>query len=58
MGAGNWRFVATVTDTNANSGIGTDKFAITVWDKENQLYKTVPTTLLAGGNVVIHNPKK
>ena len=55
FGDGNWRFVATVTDANLKTG---DKFAITIWDKQNQLYKTVATTLLAGGNVVIHNPKK
>jgi len=54
---GSWRFAATVTDTNANSGIGQDKFAITIWDKSNQLYRNVPATLLSGGNVVVHNPK-
>jgi len=54
---GSWRFTATVTDTNANSGIGQDGFSITIWDKNNQIYKTVPATLLSGGNVVIHNPK-
>jgi len=36
FGDGNWRFVATVTDTNANTGIGSDIFAIRIWDKANQ----------------------
>jgi len=54
---GNSTFNATVADSGNSSGIGTDSFAITVYDKNSVLYKQVgvPTPLLLqGGNVVIH----
>jgi hypothetical protein len=47
-------FVAKATDTGLSSGIGSDKFELTVYDKNGALYKSVPATLLQGGNVVIH----
>jgi Zinc carboxypeptidase len=52
---GNWRFTATATDVD--KGSGSDAFAITIWDKNNELYRSVPATPLSGGNVTIHNPK-
>jgi hypothetical protein len=57
-GDGNATFVATVTDSGQSSGIGSDMFALTVYDKNGIRYKLVPTAYLQGGNVVIHNPKK
>ena len=51
---GNATFQATVVDSGANSGIGSDSFALTVYDKNGVVYKSVPTTLLQGGNVVVH----
>ncbi|HXF98940.1 MAG TPA: hypothetical protein VNJ46_10050, partial [Gaiellaceae bacterium] len=55
-GDGNATFSATVEDTNANSGAGSDSYGILrVYDKNGVLYKTVPKTLLGNGNVVIHN---
>jgi hypothetical protein len=52
---GNGTFSATATDSGQSSGIGADSFAITVYDKNGTVYKTVPTTILSGGNVVVHN---
>ncbi len=57
FGDGNWRFTATVTDTDRNPGTGSDSFAITIWNKDNQLYKKVPATLLSGGNIMVKNPR-
>jgi hypothetical protein len=51
---GNARFVAKATDSGRNSGIGSDSFELNVWNKDNVLYKSVPNSLLRGGNVVIH----
>ncbi len=51
---GNSTFNATVVDRGQSSGIGSDSFTLTVYDKNAVLYKSVPTTLLSGGNVVIH----
>ena len=51
---GNATFQATVVDSGANSGIGSDSFALVVYDKNGVVYKNVPTALLQGGNVVIH----
>ncbi len=51
---GNAAFQATVVDSGQSSGIGSDSFALTVYDKNGVVYKSVPTTLLQGGNVVIH----
>ena len=53
-GDGGATFKAVVLDTNKSSGIGYDLFALTVWDKNGVVYKTVIPTLLSGGNVVIH----
>jgi hypothetical protein len=55
---GNSNFTATVTDSGHSSGIGLDKFQLTVYDKNAVLYKSVPETLLSGGNVVIHGTAK
>ena len=52
---GNWRFKATATDVD--KGSGSDAFAITIWGKNNQLYRDVPATPLSGGNIVVHNPQ-
>jgi len=54
---GNSNFRATVTDSGQSSGIGSDDFALTIYDKNSVLYKSVPTRLLGGGNVVIHGAK-
>lgn len=54
FGAGNAKFTATVVDSGKSSGIGFDTFALTVFDSRGVLFKSVPTTLLGGGNVVVH----
>ena len=54
FGEGNATFVAEATDSGKSSGIGFDLFELNVWDKDGNLYKSVPDTLLGGGNVVIH----
>jgi hypothetical protein len=54
---GNANFSATVVDSGQSSGIGSDTYSLTVYDKNAVLYKSVPTTLLGGGNVVIHGAK-
>ena len=54
---GNSTFNATVTDSGQNSGIGTDSFQLIVYDKNGVLYKSVPSLMLQGGNVVIHAVK-
>jgi hypothetical protein len=51
---GNATFSATVVDSGQSSGIGSDSFALTAYDKNGVLYKSIPTSLLGGGNVVIH----
>jgi hypothetical protein len=51
---GNATFTATVLDSGQSSGIGSDKLALTVFDKNGVTYKSVPTAFLGGGNVVIH----
>ena len=38
-------------------GRGSDAFAVTIWNKNNELYKSLPATPLSGGNITIHNPK-
>ena len=50
---GNATFVAIITDSGLNSGIGSDSFQLSVWDKNGVPYKMVPETLLSGGNVVV-----
>jgi hypothetical protein len=51
---GNATFTLTATDSGQNSGIGVDNFQLNVFDKNNILYKSVPRTLLSGGDIVIH----
>jgi hypothetical protein len=51
---GNATFISTVTDTNANSGAGSDDYALTVTRSNGSQWKHVPPTKLGGGNVVIH----
>ena len=51
---GNAAFQATATDSGQSSGIGSDSFSLTVYDKNGVVYKSVPVTLLQGGNVVVH----
>jgi hypothetical protein len=63
---GNSTFSATVFDSGQSSGIGSDRFQLTVYDKNSVLYKQVGTLAdppgppyynaiaLQGGNVVIH----
>ncbi len=53
--SGNATFTASVTDSGKTSGVGSDAFSLTVYDKNGVLYKTVPTSLLQGGNVIIHS---
>jgi hypothetical protein len=55
---GNSTFSATVVDSGQSSGIGSDSYQLTVYDKNGVLYKSVPTALLRGGNVVIHGAAK
>jgi hypothetical protein len=58
---GNSTFNATVTDSGKSTGVGSDMYALTVYDKNGVLYKQigVPTaSLLQGGNVVIHGTAK
>jgi hypothetical protein len=50
---GNAAFQATVIDSGENSGSG-DSFSLVVYNKDGVSYKSVPTTPLQGGNVVIH----
>jgi hypothetical protein len=47
-------FTARAWDTNANSGIGSDSYSLTVLHKDGSVYKSIAQTLLSGGNVVIH----
>jgi hypothetical protein len=53
-GDGNATFNATAVDSGQNSGIGSDTYALRVYDKNAVLYKDVPTATLQGGNVVVH----
>ncbi len=52
---GNATFSATVTDSGQASGVGSDAFSLTVYDKNAVLYKSVPVSLLQGGNVIVHS---
>jgi hypothetical protein len=55
-GNSNATFSATVTDSGASSGIGSDSFTLTVYDENGALYKALPSNpavTLSGGNVVI-----
>jgi hypothetical protein len=65
---GNSTFSATVVDSGQSSGIGVDRFQLTVYDKNAVLYKQVGdlggaapwfnALVLQGGNVVIHGNTK
>jgi hypothetical protein len=65
---GNATFSATVIDSGQSSGIGSDRFELTVYDKNGVLYKQVGdlggsapyfnAAVLNGGNVVIHGTAK
>jgi streptogramin lyase len=65
-GSGNYGFMLTAIDGQLNGGGGSDKFRIKIWDKsngdavvyDNQMGAGVddnPTTVLQGGNIVIHS---
>jgi hypothetical protein len=47
-------FTATMVDSGKIHGIGSDCFALTVYDKNGVLLKSLPASLLSGENVVIH----
>jgi hypothetical protein len=64
-GAGDYGFMLTAIDEQINGGGGVDKFRIKIWDKNNSdsiVYdnqinspnSSDPTTVLRGGNVIIH----
>jgi hypothetical protein len=64
-GAGNYGFLVTALDNDANSGGGVDTIRIEIWDKNNNnavIYDTQPgaantappTTPLGGGDIQIH----
>jgi beta-glucosidase-like glycosyl hydrolase len=50
---GNATFQATVADSGENTGKG-DTFSLIVYNKNGVAYKSVPTTPLQDGNVVVH----
>ena len=51
---GNATFNTTLIDSGQNSSIGSDSFFLMVFDKNAVLFKSVPTSWLEGGNIVIH----
>lgn len=63
-GVGDYAFMLTAIDGEINGGGGVDKFRIKIWDKStgSVIYDNqtgagdtgVPTTLVGGGNIVIH----
>jgi pimeloyl-ACP methyl ester carboxylesterase len=65
-GSGNYGFMLTALDGQINGGGGQDKFRIKIWDKatgniiyDNQLSGSDdenPTTVIGGGNIIIHKP--
>lgn len=64
-GTGSYRFMLTAIDGQINGGGGQDKFRIRIWSDggglvyDNQINDTDsadPTTVLGGGNIVIHKP--
>jgi hypothetical protein len=68
-GAGNYGFLVTGIDGQITGGGGFDMFRIKIWDKNNGnevVYDNemgldengLPTTVIAGGSIVIHDPKK
>jgi len=67
-GSGNYGFLLTAIDGQINGGGGSDKFRIKIWDISNNdrvVYDNqmgagddaLPTTLLGGGSIVIHEAK-
>ena len=65
-GSGNYGFLLTGIDGAVSGGGGTDKFRMKIWDKNNNnavvydnqmnaLDSANPTTVLGGGNLVIHH---
>jgi hypothetical protein len=65
-GSGNYGFLLTGIDGAVSGGGGTDKFRMKIWDKnngnaivyDNQMNASDsanPTTVLGGGNLVIHH---
>ena len=68
-GSGNFGFLVVAVDGQISGGGGFDKFRIKIWDKSNGnrvVYDNdmgmddngIPSTAIAGGSIVIHNPKK
>ena len=55
---GNSTFKATAVDSGQSSGIGSDKWQLTVYDKNAVVFKQFGETTLQGGNVVIHGNAK
>jgi uncharacterized delta-60 repeat protein len=63
-GAGAYGFLLTASDGQLSGGGGTDKFRIKIWDKSTSAIAydnmigasdgTDPTTMIAGGSIVIH----
>ena len=64
--SGDYGFLLTAIDGNVSGGGGTDKFRLKIWDKNNNnavvydnqmnaLDTANPTTVLGGGNIVIHH---
>jgi len=62
-GSGNFRFMVTVVDGDQPGGDGFDRFRIRIWSDSNGLIYDnetnfpdgdVPTSVLGGGNIVIH----
>jgi hypothetical protein len=66
-GEGDYGFLLTAIDGQVSGGVGVDKFRIKIWEKEtgNILYDNQmdvpddaePTTVVGGGNIVIHREK-
>ncbi len=68
-GAGNYGFMVSAVDGQANGGGGVDKFRIKIWDRDNGdavVYdnnvlnadeSAEPATALGGGSIVIHEAK-
>ena len=50
---GNATFLATVVDSNTNPNTA-DTFALVIYDSKGVLFKSVPETLLQGGQVIAH----
>ncbi|RTY89808.1 T9SS type A sorting domain-containing protein, partial [Flavobacterium sp. GSN2] len=67
-GTGQYGFMVSAVDGQVNGGGNIDKFRIKIWNKitgamvyDNNLGMDdngVPTTVLGGGSIVIHDPKK